>query len=317
MSKTVYNVANTENYDEYKSITMSGVPNVGPNDKYIQIFSLAESELRIYFASSSDYAGLLICSGCYWSDADSLWKRITTASKNASQFYIGRDEISINSKDKDDSDFSTGWADNNAGWSNVWTFGNSIFPYPRTEGESIEVSVVPFQVSLNSGHVMAMATHTYTGPTLISAMNFRTYRQHTISPGDFSYSKLGSGETLTSLTASDIGYWGAKISGEIDLTSLMTSILVVSIVGGTGTDVIVSGIGHTWIPNQIIAIRGTTSTGVYVLSTWSEGATNTTLTIDSGGGSAIVDHGGTMYLYTVLPEDENEIIEAFYEVQLF
>lgn len=314
-SKTVYNVHNTENYDEYKSIVMNGIPDVGTNAKYIQIFNLAESELRIYFASSSDYAGLLICSGCYWSDGDNLWKRITTASRNASQFYIGRDGIRILNKDKDDADFATGWEDLEADWTHVWEFGDSTYPYLTTRGESIETSIVPFQVSLNSGHVMAMATHTYNGPTLISAMNFRTYRSHVISAGDFTYSKLGSGATLTSLTASDIGYWGAKISGNINIVSFMTTILVVSI--DSASAVTVSGIGHTWIPGQIFAIKGTTSTGVYVLTDWSEGASNTTLTIDTGGDAALIDHGGTMALYTVIPADENEIIEAFYEVQLF
>jgi hypothetical protein len=311
--ENIYNLAKSLVFDQYQSITMNGVPNTGSNAKYIEIFSMAESEVRIYFSSKAGHSAFIICSGCYYYGGGSnLWKRVSTSSVNATQLYIGRDGIRILNKDKDDADFATGWEDSTSDWSHVWEFGGSTNPFLSTTGESSETSVVPFQVTLNSGHVLAMAEHTYTGPTLISSMNFRTYRSHAIGSGDFTYNKLGSGATLISLLASEIGYWGAKIQGKINIVDRMTILPVTSRDAGF---FVITGTGYNWFQGQIFAVRGTTTTGIYTVSDWSEGGGSTQVDIQSGGSTS--DHGGTVSLYTVFPEDENEIIEAFYEVKLF
>jgi hypothetical protein len=70
------------------------------------------------------------------------------------------------------------------------------------------------------------------------------------------------------------------------------------------------------MPGQLVALRGTDGTGVYRVATWSE-STNTTVSIDTGGGANMDAIGSTASMYTVWPEDENTLIEAFYVAKLF
>jgi hypothetical protein len=315
-ARVVYNTAESESFDEYKTVTMSGVPHVGSNARYIEIFNIAENEIRIYFSAAGVNTSLMICSGCYWDDATDKWKGIGT-SYNAIQLGIGRYGLTIKQKDHDDSDFSTGWAYTDS-WTGEWTFASglsaeSIF---KIKGEITESSIVPFNVTLNSRHIAAMSDSDYVGPTLNSFMNFRAYRYTEPLDTDFSFAKNGSGATITNITVTYIGHWGAKITGDIDLTAYMSDFTVESTTASPPTIRVANASAHNWQPGQLICVRGSTYNDIWTVTDAVIDGTSVDLAVDNSV-TAVLGSSAPRTLYTVFQEDENTEIEAFYVATVY
>jgi hypothetical protein len=311
--ENVYNLAKSLVFDQYQSITMNGVPHIGSNARYIQIFNLAEGDIRVYFSAAGSNTSLMICSGCYWDDSSDKWKGIGS-SYNAIQLSIGRYGLTVKQKDKDDADFSTGWS-YTASWTGEWTLASGLSSESlfKVKGDITESCIVPFKVVLNSGHIAAMSTLAYTGPVINSAVNFRAYRYTEPLSTDFSFVKNGSGPTLTGLSASDISHWGAKIIGTMDIIPYLRAYYVTS---STGPSTIRIANAHTanWQPGQLVCVRGTGVSDVWKIVDISVDGTSVDITVDSSINTVI--HASDI-LYTLFHADENTEIEAFYIATVF
>jgi hypothetical protein len=206
-------------FEEFGYAVMNADVDVGGNWKYIPLLQVADGNVRIYWGGSAthDLCGLVIVSGAYWSDASGasgLWIKTGSDSYHAFAMNISRSGISHWWKNKNDSDWSTGWAD--TGWSSYVRYGDlgigaaSFIAY----GNNVEQIVVPFKFLLCEDYVRAFIDEAYTGPTLYEGVTFRL--NWPVEPSTLTFSKMsGAEETLSNLAVDTITDWGVKVSGKV------------------------------------------------------------------------------------------------------
>lgn len=305
--------------DVYSSVAMSGIPGSGGLGKYVEILRLCENELRVYYSSASDDSSLIIATGVYWLNSTSKWLRASTASKNAMLFVISRKGIRVKTKLLTDANFATGWSDSEWSHETLFNAGSNPDIPVLTKGKSKETLLLPFQVTLNSGHIKAMWTASYNGPTLYASCNYRIQRFDgaAITDGDLNF-LAESSYNLTDISSTGDQY-SRRVSGKFDILPLMKQYTVVST---TAPDTIeIEGETSFWIPGQLIALRDTSlaENKILMIVDFTVSGGNTILTIDEFGGHSYVGTSSASgrKIYTVHPEDENKVIEIPYLMEVY
>ena len=302
---------------ESAKVTMSATPDTGDNEKYIELLHLSDGNIRMYWGgySDTDQNDFLICWGCYWDNASSLWRRSSSASFDARVFEIGYGDISLKVKDTTDSDYLTGWTN----WSGSFGFDSRIKLY----GSVPQKFIVPFKVMLTEDLVRGMRDSTYIGPRINSVVNLGLRRSISVS-GPYTWTQLGSVSLdETGVVDSSTDY--IHVYGDLDITNHLTELTLypnasgnafvapdkINLDASVGWPQIVLGqaigvrgdINNMWVVESISYVAGSPSR--YEITVDNELALNSVPDDTDTGNSA----------YILKPEDAGKEVVAFYSIE--
>jgi hypothetical protein len=252
-----YNIPKELHYEETVGVEMSGTPDTGDNEEYVQLFSVAGGRIRAYWGGSSsfDNCRFLITFGCRWDDGDSRWKP-TTGYSGAWAWAISmeNDEIKLLRQDTSDLDVYGGWGETN--WTSGLIFHDGT-DSPKLDGPSTNIRRAIFRVRKIDEHIRRMIDPDWVGPKAIGFVTFGLKLGGISATNISSVHNDGTLSDAASRSVLDSDWYSVTIESEYDIEDIADSITPIEF--DTTGDIVLSGVTTNLAIGQWVAIRSPTS----------------------------------------------------------
>lgn len=300
---------------EWGTAKMAALPNTGGKDYRLEILRLAE-HVRIYYTNPSNGAAFEIACGCYWDDSVNLWKRVGTQAFNSVLYSFSRNGFVFFNKDRNDTNWTTGWSSTD--FSVSWSFSDDTSFSPiKLVGPIKEEWDVDFRVVLSDDLIKGMGRSSlWDGVNVGKNIFFRGERVTVPLTSDFLVVRKSG--LIADIVISGPNYWGFTAGGLIYLVDSLEGAPIYSLASDR---INITGWGIGIDPGSHICLRGDGVNEAWLVKEVYNisGASNYTSCIveTNSGNNEVPTVVGTKKAYYVSNSDFGEEVSAIYTITLY